>query len=190
MKPSVFRAFVGGLLDPGCPATVGQFVSRIIIHSFEGQPRRWIAHIGQEILKFVPALAYRDPAPAVVLESRDARIVAAREHVVPTAIGFAPQSTNCVSVRNESGAVVVATETAAREPMASAHIVTHYAGRRSAIADAMPVPSILSEVITAIDDETAKAAACKVFGGHGYLSPVGACQVTAGALARSGRRAL
>lgn len=67
------------------PSAVARTIRAIIVDSVDAMFwRRSGAHVGKEVLERTkPALANRDPAPAVVLEIRSSSIVAPRTKVAP-----------------------------------------------------------------------------------------------------------
>jgi hypothetical protein len=83
-----FSPAVFGLFAQRKPDTVAGFVMSIYFEAFNRilAGRSW-SHIGKEVGEGVPALAYRDAAATVILETSGLWISASFKHCIPRIIG-------------------------------------------------------------------------------------------------------
>lgn len=68
------------------PAAIPGLVVPVMIDAIESQSQRPRAHVGEEVFELLPALAYLDAAPAVVLPGPHIWIGAAPLHGCPDAV--------------------------------------------------------------------------------------------------------
>lgn len=86
------------LLKSGRPSAILRRVITVAIDSIDRLSRRTLAHVGKEILKYVPALTHIDPTSSVARIFLVANIIAASPHRIPASIGTGAASPLTVPV--------------------------------------------------------------------------------------------
>lgn len=102
---SILITFISDLRASGGPSAIFRSVIAVIVDSIKSQFFvRWMAHICQEILKFVPALAYHNASTTIAVIASSLRIVAPLNHASPNPIspGLAQQMAGIGAIRPTS----------------------------------------------------------------------------------------
>ena len=74
---------VSCLLRSCSPSAISGRIAALIVDAVNAAVWRSLTHVGKKVLKFVPALAYRDASPAVIFIGFRVRVIATGEHAGP-----------------------------------------------------------------------------------------------------------
>lgn len=141
----VSPSLVGTLFRPGGPATVARFVIPFIVDAVQSFTRRTRPHIGQEIVKLLPALANGNAAATIVLEMNVPRLRTTYSHAKPGLVFRRGLRRKCVPVTQPDGmfsqslAINLNAETTAAHRGSIFYIVARKGLERTAIAQEKPI---------------------------------------------------
>ena len=136
MKSTSARSLVSALLALGCPSAIARLVVTVVVNAVYRVLSRWPRpHVGQEVLKLLPALTDSNAAPAVVRVLVAFGVVAALTHSVPGVVFVGIVAAMLGFVLNSNFAL----ETSATARVANAQVPSIYDSSLAAVALAKPV---------------------------------------------------
>ena len=170
-NPAIAAGVVVLLVSYG-PSTVTRLIAAVVVNSVQGVCLRWaLSDASDEGFEVgVPFLAHEDPASAVAVVLRVARIRASHAHLLPNPVFGSSRPT----VSAASGSPIVVTEAAATFRIASPEAVSKRANGCAAVTGTRPHRgAVLVATVFSHDEQAPESSIRDVYkGGHAWANSI------------------